>query len=738
MEPLRGADPGAIAGYRLLLRLGAGGMGVVYLARSADGALAALKVVRPAHADDPGFRARFRREVATAGRVTSPWVVPLLAADPDSESPWLATAFVPGPALSEAVEQHGPLPYGTVRVLGVRLAEALAAVHGAGLVHRDVKPGNVLLALDGPRMIDFGIARTSEGTALTATGAVVGSPGFLSPEQARGRGREIGPASDIFSLGCLLAFAATGERPFGRGSVAETLLRTVYDEPRLDAVPAALRPLLRACLAKDPAERPAPADLRRALDEAEPGRCGGPDGGWLPEPLTRLIARRAAAVLALPAVTATEAAGPENTAAGPSAAGRAQDRGATRRRALVIGAAAGVLTAGGATAWWSVGRHDGGAAGAPPATRRPRQVIALQADLSGAARTAGRAQRDGVRLAVDHFNSRADRAFDLVLQVHDDKGGTSSAALVARQLAADGQVRAVVGPTTDTCAKAVLGIYERALLPMVTVSVGLDHLPVPTHRVYAATRPTDGTLAAPLVAWLTRTVRARRTALIDDTAEGDFSWALCRQVGEALRSGNRGTTAHTLAGDAGDTDFRVLAERLTAAGADAVVFGGGHIRAARLARALRSAGFRGARTATQRALDPRFLTAAGAAADGWIFATAFLDPARVAAAKSFVAAYRRRSDGADPPWYAAEAYDATLFLARAMTTLGASRTDRGAIVRRLRDTHYSGMTKDLRYSAVSTCYNSDGLYLFRASGGAFHYLGQYRAATAEGSGATAG
>ncbi len=237
MEPLRGADPARIAGYRLLRRLGAGGMGVVYLARSGPGSLAALKVIRAAHADDPGFRARFRREVETAGRVASPWVVPLLDADPDAESPWLATAFVPGPSLAESVEECGPLPHRSVRFLGARLAEALEAVHGAGLVHRDVKPGNVLLAVDGPRVIDFGIARMPEDTALTASGMVVGSPGFLSPEQAQGRGREIGPASDVFSLGCLLAFAATGERPFGRGSAAEMLARTVWRRSRAPGPP---------------------------------------------------------------------------------------------------------------------------------------------------------------------------------------------------------------------------------------------------------------------------------------------------------------------------------------------------------------------------------------------------------------------------------------------------------------------------------------------------------------------
>ncbi|MFD5010720.1 bifunctional serine/threonine-protein kinase/ABC transporter substrate-binding protein [Streptomyces chartreusis] len=721
MEPLRGADPARIASYRLLRRLGAGGMGVVYLARSGGGSLAAVKVIRAAYADDPGFRARFRREVETAGRVANPWVVPLLDADPDAESPWLATEFVPGPSLAEAMEECGPLPYRSARVLGARLAEALEAVHGAGLVHRDVKPANVLLAVDGPRMIDFGIARPSEDTALTASGMVVGSPGFLSPEQAQGRGREIGPASDVFSLGCLLAYAVTGERPFGWGSAAEVLVRTVHDEADLDAVPTPLLPLLRDCLAKEPGARPTVPEVQAALERA------GEAGGWLPESLTRLIARRSAAVLALPAVEATEVSGaPAGADTVPGT--QAGSKGTTRRRLLMLGSSAGVVAAGATATWWTAGRPrrapaQGGG------TRLPEQVVALHADLTGDQKTAGLAQQNGVRLAVDHFNSRADRAFDLALQVHDDAGSTTRAQRIARQLSADDRVRAVIGPTTDVCAKAVLEQYRKALLPMVCVSVGLDGVSAARYRTYAATRPPDRSLAAPLVAHLVRTVRTRRTMLIDDAAQGDFSWELCADVAQALRSGQRTTTRRTLAAE-DDTadDFRALAETVTDWKADAVLFAGGFERAAKLARALFAAGYSGARLATQHALDTRFFTVAGEAAEGWVFATTFLDPTRVTAAKSFVADYRHRF-GTAPPWYSAEAYDATLFVARALTTLGASLTERGPLVGRLRETDYRGITKRLRYTASSTGYTTKAMYLFQASGGRFRFLGQFEDAT---------
>ncbi|MEU1407269.1 bifunctional serine/threonine-protein kinase/ABC transporter substrate-binding protein [Streptomyces sp. NPDC005728] len=722
MEPLRGADPARIAGYRLLRRLGAGGMGVVYLARSGGGSLAAVKVIRAAYAQDPGFRARFRREVETAGRVASPWVVPLLDAEPDAESPWLATAFVPGPSLAEAVEECGPLPEASVRFLGARLAEALGSVHGAGLVHRDVKPGNVLLAVDGPRMIDFGIARMPEDTALTASGMVVGSPGFLSPEQAQGRGREIGPASDVFSLGCLLAFAVTGERPFGRGSAAEVLLRTVHDEPDLDGVPVPLLPLLRDCLAKGPGARPTVTEVQGVLDR------GSEAGGWLPESLTRLIARRSAAVLALPAVEATEVYGAP-AGVDTVAVSEGPQKGATRRRFLVLGSTAGVVAAGATAPWWTAGR-PGRPSTQGGGTRLPQLMVALHADLTGGHKTAGLAQESGVRLAVDHLNSSAGRGFDLTLQVHDDAGSTTRAQQVARQLAADVRVRAVIGPTTDACAKAVLEQYRKALLPMISVSVGLNGVDTGTYRTYAATRPPDRNLVAPLVAYLVRTVQAHRTVLIDDAAEGDFSWEICAGVAEAVGSGQRTTTRRTIAAeDDGADDFRALAESVTDADADAVLFAGGHARAAKLARALRAVGYSGARLATQRALDPRFLTSARDAGEGWVFATAFLDPTRVTAAKSFVSAYRERF-GAAPPWYSAEAYDATLFVARAITTLGPSRAERGAIVGRLRETDYRGITKRLRYTSSSTGYTMKALYLFQASGGRFRFLGQYEDATA--------
>ncbi|WP_405788317.1 serine/threonine-protein kinase [Streptomyces sp. NBC_01367] len=297
MQPLEAGEPRTIGAYRLLGRLGAGGMGRVYLGRSAGGRTVAVKIVHPHFATDEEFRARFRREVEAARRVGGEWTAPVLDADPGAPVPWVATGYVAGPSLDRALAAHGPLPEASVRAIGAGLARALVAVHGLGLVHRDVKPSNVMLTLDGPRLIDFGIARATDGTAsLTSTGVSIGSPGYMSPEQILGKG--ITGAADVFSLGAVLAFAATGRPPFTGDNSATLLYKVVHEPPELGAVPAGeLRGLIEACLAKTAAERPAPEAVAAALDEA----LGAP--GWLPGPLVEEASRAAVALLDLDADT---------------------------------------------------------------------------------------------------------------------------------------------------------------------------------------------------------------------------------------------------------------------------------------------------------------------------------------------------------------------------------------------------------------------------------------------------
>ena len=259
LDELQSTDPRRIGPYWLEGRLGSGGMGRVYLGRSPGGRNVAIKVIRADLAEDPDFRARFAREASAARKVSGIFTAPVVDADLEGPMPWLATSYISGPSLADAVAERGPMPPALVLRLAAGLAEGLAAIHSAGVVHRDLKPANVLLAEDGPRLIDFGISRSMEGSALTRTGMVVGSPGFMSPEQAEGR--PVGPASDIFSLGAVLTFSATGEGPFGEGSTVALLYRVVTGEPNTQGVPGEIRPMIERCLVKDPGQRPTAASM---------------------------------------------------------------------------------------------------------------------------------------------------------------------------------------------------------------------------------------------------------------------------------------------------------------------------------------------------------------------------------------------------------------------------------------------------------------------------------------------
>ncbi|MGW3569027.1 serine/threonine-protein kinase [Streptomyces sp. NPDC000941] len=264
--PLSAGDPKTMGDYRLLDRLGSGGMGVVYLARSASGRQVAVKVVHAQFAEDEEFRTRFRQEVAAARRVSGAFTAPVVDADPDAERPWMATLYVPGPTLSERLTEHGPLDAAELRQLALGLAEALHDIHRVGVVHRDLKPANVLMADDGPRVIDFGISRAADNQALTVTGRVMGTPPFMSPEQLS-RPREVTGASDVFSLGALLVYAATGKGPFDGESPYLTAYQVVHEPPALSEIAQPLRGIVERCLAKAADDRPGIAELVRLLDK---------------------------------------------------------------------------------------------------------------------------------------------------------------------------------------------------------------------------------------------------------------------------------------------------------------------------------------------------------------------------------------------------------------------------------------------------------------------------------------
>ncbi|WP_307781780.1 bifunctional serine/threonine-protein kinase/ABC transporter substrate-binding protein [Streptomyces sp. MBT65] len=699
MQALRAEDPETLGGHRVLARLGVGGMGVVYLARTADGTPVALKVIRAEYAADPAFRARFRREVRLATGLTGRWVVAVTAADTEAREPWLATAFVPGPSLAEAVDGLGPLPADTVVALGARLALALGELHAVELVHRDVKPGNILLVPEGPRLIDFGIAKGVGTTALTAPDAVVGTPGYLSPEQALTRGGEVGPASDLFSLGCVLAYAATGRRPFGTGEAPAVLYRTVHEPPDptgLAQLPSPLRTVIDGCLAKDVALRPTAAAVHSALTDDQHPADGPPSATeWLPPAVLRLVAERSARALDPPPRTAGPSA-PELL--NPSTA-----QGISRRRILAVGgSAAAVLAASGTGAAVLLARGHTATSGSHHDV--PTHTLALHADLTGTQKTLGQAQKQGALLAVATHNARKNVAYHLALSSYDDGGDATRARETARRVLAQLAVSAVIGPSTTAGARAAAPLYSAASMPVVLVSVADDaaRLSTTALRALCTTRASDTSRTLPILYYLTRTRPSRRTAVIQDGAAGEPAVDISRNLVEAPPSDGT-VTVHQVAAD--KDDFGPAVAKALATHPQAVVYGGtSPLRAAACARALTTARFTGPVTSFEPVMRADFLDAAGQAAEGWVFEAPYTEAqsAGTPAAKAFTAAYRARY-GEPPGRWSAEAYDAVGLIARAIDALGTTTSIEPAqVAERLFHTAYDGVAKPIRFVQGTT------------------------------------
>ncbi|SDD90997.1 bifunctional serine/threonine-protein kinase/ABC transporter substrate-binding protein [Streptomyces prasinopilosus] len=697
MERLRSSDPSEIGGHRLVGRLGAGGMGVVYLARSPHGAWCALKVIRAEHADDPGFRARFRREAQLAARLSGRWTVPVLAADADARSPWLATGYVPGLPLADAVARHGPWRHAHLLPLAAALAEVLADVHAAGLVHRDVKPANVLLAVDGPRLIDFGIARAVGATALTAAGTVVGSPGYLSPEQARGR--DVGPASDVFSLGCVLAHTATGRAVFGGGGVAAVLYRTVHEEPDLDGVPPELDRIVRQCLAKDPRARPGARRLSEFLGEFEPD-------GWLPEGLPALVAAQASRIVGLPVPEPTVVAGPGpgGEPAGPSSP--------TRRHLLTAGAALGVAAAA-AGAWWRWPRDTPAGPGTP--IRRPRYAVGL---IGHRADTVLTSHERGALLAVDAHNRDARRAFDLVLRTADDGGTAEGSARAAVRLAAERDTAMLIAAGTNATVPETVQACVRARITLLITRADTHRLNNPSTTTSLLLRSTSTVGPAAVLRYLNRVVKPARTVIVHDLTDAEESAETVRVA--TVYGKLDGETA--LEEVAADEEFTGVSRRIAERPEDAVLFAGLRPgRAASLARALRSARHRGACVTGEHVLGDRFLVEA----EGWMVGTAWTDAEADPLTGAFAASYRRRHRHAPAPW-AAEAYDAVRFAAH-----GLAATDgdgRYALRAELLRRPWQGITRRVAFDPDGHFFEANddgGAFLYRVTGGSARFVARW-------------
>ncbi|MFI6845757.1 protein kinase [Kitasatospora sp. NPDC050467] len=372
MMRLRREDPRIVGPYRLHRRLGAGGMGVVYLGSDRRGQRVALKLIRAELAEDMEFRIRFAREIAAASRIRGGCTARVVGSDIEADRPWLATAYVPGPSLYKRVGDEGPLSWPEAARIGAALADGLVKVHEAGVVHRDLKPSNILLSPRGPRIIDFGIAWSRGASTLTHVGTAVGSPGFLAPEQVRGAA--VNPATDVFAFGATLAYALTGDTPFGSGASSEVMLyRVVHEEPDLSAVPPQLAPLIGACLAKEPAERPGAAALHERLSELAARGTAAPDGAGPDRPERAAGGRPPGAAPGRPGVPGRGAAAPMPPAGGGRgvpAPGRAPDpAGAARARAAAGSRPGGPHGGGQGVQAGGAGGHAGGPQGGYPGVR---------------------------------------------------------------------------------------------------------------------------------------------------------------------------------------------------------------------------------------------------------------------------------------------------------------------------------------------------------------------------------
>lgn len=719
-EPLRPSDPSRIADFRLLRRLGAGGMGVVYLGRTDSGKLAAVKVIQAESATDDDFRARFARETALARRVDNPWVVPVLDADADARTPWLATAFVPGPSLAEAVAAYGPLPPRAARVLGGLLAGALADVHAAGLVHRDVKPGNILLVPDGPRLIDFGIARAVDDTVLTASGLVVGTPGFLAPEQARGEPAT--SASDVFALGCVLAYAMSGRPPFGTGEPDALLYRAVHDDPELGGVEAASRPLVARCLDRDPQARPTATDVARHLAEDVP------DGaGWLPDPVAAMVAARSAEGLALPGVEPTvvdeEAAG-----TGPAAcAGTPQDavRRPARRRLLLAGGAL-LLAAGGATTAAVLASRDDDLGGSGP--RRPSYVLGVHSTRGTSAALFSGACEHAARLAVAEHNADPDRAYDLTVRVARDRGDAESAREVARSFTADRDVVAVLGPVTEIPMRTAANLYGEAGLTHVSSTTGQqDYFLLSPKSSFQSGAP-HSALGTWIALHALVTGQVGRIGVVIDRSGGttvqEQGTLLVRQWRDTLGS----EAVPRVVAEETD-DGPAVVRSLLATGVTAFAHFGPLDATVRAARELATAGFDGPRWMQHQLYGSAFPQRAGDAGDGWYVVTAAVDATalKTEEARAFAKAWRGHHDSAPGP-YAAEAYDTARMLlaefARTVPARGGRRPARAALGGRMAKATYEGVARSYAFGDFHEYHSdnqgwSDGTFVHEVRDGRF-------------------
>jgi ABC-type branched-subunit amino acid transport system substrate-binding protein len=670
-RPLVPGDPSRLGEYVLVGRLGEGGQGTVFLGRDGAGAEVAVKLLRAGLSEDPASRARFVRELAVAERVAGFCTAQVLDADVAGDQPYIVSEYVPGPSLQELVAERGPRGGTDLDRLAIGTATALTAIHQAGIVHRDFKPPNVLMGPDGPRVIDFGIARALD-LGSSATSQAIGTPAYMAPEQVSGD--PIGPAADLFAWGATMLYAVSGTAPFAGGAIAATMHRVLHFEPDLDPLPQHLRPLIAACLRKDPAERPGAQEVLLRL-------LGLPAGSGDTD-IAPMLAQ--ATTLAAADLTVADRPAP----LGPR--GRS-------RRLLLPAAAAGVAAAIAVPfVLWPDGGTTGGGGGSPVR-------LAVTAPLGGDSPDRAAAQVNAVKLAVAEYNGRRPRRkVEVVpLDLSHRAGGSRAAesTAVAAQIAGKG-VSGVIGLAQFGEADDAQSILEQARIPVISPGYGRSFQNELQsagrwrywHGLLAPERVVAGT-AATVVA---RELEPARAFVVDQSIKAEFPYgAMGDSVMKALSQA--GVTATRV--ELEETSEAAAISKITAAGADVVFFQGRGDMAGSFARKLRQA------DATTRfvaaglpAFSPAFSTTEGGrGADGALLACACLwpDGSGAASLSAFIQRYQRAYGRAPESPSAAEFYDAANAF---LLAIAAGKTTGEQINIFLSTANVTGVTRKFRFN----------------------------------------
>ncbi|GLZ14735.1 hypothetical protein Acsp04_49700 [Actinomadura sp. NBRC 104425] len=709
-EPLLPDDPTRLGAYTLTGRLGEGGQGAVYLGRDADGRQVAVKLLHARLSRDPAARSRFVRELEVAKRVAGFCTARVLDADVDGDRPYIVSEFVSGPSLAALVRDEGPMDDSALLRLAIGTATALAAIHRAGVVHRDFKPQNVLMGAGGPRVIDFGIARALGDDTAIVTSQVVGTPAYMAPEQVAGSA--IGPATDVFAWGGTLLFAATGRPPFGGDSVPAVMHRVLHAEADVGVLPGPLAEIVGACLAKAPERRPSAQDVLLRLLGLVGAHSPSGSGDPLERGATLVTTRLTEVIKNVPAGSPPPQVSPPDTV--PPAR-----RPRRRRRSALIAAiplAASAIILPFAVAPLLRGGENGGSGGGTTVT------LGFVGPLSGDSAHLGRPMLAGARLAVAEYNARGPRVRARLVE-YDTKGREEGAAAVAPRIA-DDEVQALVGPALSGEAQRMAPLLEQYHVPSVSPGATAESLSEQGWQYWHTVVPDTDASAVALADLALRSGPPNNVMVIDDGTLYARTTANVFQT--RLETGSVNVLRKRVPEQA--QDFSALVREMKRSGVDAVFYGGLYPQAAPLIKQARQEGVSARFYLTDGSFDPQLTTLAGTAAEGAVLTCSCLNPGATTVVTpqyaDFLKRYAKANGGAQPETFAAEGYDAANAV---LDALAAGKRTGEEINAYFGTMDRQGVTQRIRFTAKGEIIDAV-VYAYQVRSGRFVLLGDSRTA----------